>query len=434
MSELLGLFFAEFDNIVGPKVTHQVPDKFIASDVFTQVSDYIIPDNELCFKFITLNVEKCVIAGYPVRIENKKYHRNQLLFNVGVVVKPEADTGRFEPICRKLGETFKSLELENEYVFDQTKRAALPEILVQIFCDLKSNGECTTRFDSANIITLKILPALDPPGMIHDHEVPILVKEINPPLVKFWDLTLHQILPFLDGTNHVKKIAKLANVDSSFVKTCLRQLVYYNLVKMIDIFQFSNIYRINKTEQLQKLYVDVEFQDSCLSYLSFKTQSLKGSKGAFDLVFSIFCQMSSRPRVSEIVRQNATGLQNFNLSIKRIITFGLLNGIIARVHKYPVLTGKFDYAADLVNIDRSQFSLSMSPPTPLTALTSVVSSPAKFSSFSSMSAYNMEQHLVSMLDGKHSMDKICCEFEKSFHEMTEILSRLSHLHLTYLSM
>jgi hypothetical protein len=62
------------------------------------------------------NVEKFIIAGYPVRIENKKYHRNQLLFNVGVIIKPETDTSKYEPICRKLGEMLKSLEVRSLFI------------------------------------------------------------------------------------------------------------------------------------------------------------------------------------------------------------------------------------------------------------------------------------------------------------------------------
>lgn len=57
------------------------------------------------------HAEQWVIVGYPVRIENKKYHRNQLLFNLGFVLKQDANTSRFEPMCRKLGETLKILEV-----------------------------------------------------------------------------------------------------------------------------------------------------------------------------------------------------------------------------------------------------------------------------------------------------------------------------------
>jgi hypothetical protein len=276
---------------------------------------------------------------------------------------------------------------------------------------------------------LKILPSLDPPQIIYDHEVPVLIKDMSPQLVKFWDLTLHQIMPFLDGMNHVKKIAQLGNVDSSFVKTSLRQLVYYEMIRMVDTFQFSNLYRIHKPEQLQKLYSSDEFQQTCLLYISPKNGDLRGSKGALDLVFSIFCQISSRCSVAELVRRNSAGLQRFSVNIKRIIMFGLLNDIIARVHKYPVLTSKFDYTSPEFVVDRSnQFALSMSPPTSI--LSSGGSSPNTRLPFS-MNSYDMEHHLLSMLDGKHSMDRICCEFDKSLQEMNEILLRIPHItHLT----
>ncbi len=83
----------------------------VSAEHFAHFSDYVIPDNELCFRFITLPIDNNIIAGYPVRIENKKYHRNQLLFNLGIVLKGNAIPSRFEPVCKKIGQTLKALEV-----------------------------------------------------------------------------------------------------------------------------------------------------------------------------------------------------------------------------------------------------------------------------------------------------------------------------------
>lgn len=59
-----------------------------------------------------------------------------------------------------------------------------------------------------------------------------------------WDLSIQQILPYIDGHNYVKKIAELAKQDKEVVLTGIRHLVYYNCVYMSDIFQYTNMYRV----------------------------------------------------------------------------------------------------------------------------------------------------------------------------------------------
>ena len=46
----------------------------------------------------------------------------------------------------------------------------------------------------------------------------------------------------IDGSNHVKAISVLSQVDIETVKMLIQHLVHYRLVKLIDLFKFSNIY------------------------------------------------------------------------------------------------------------------------------------------------------------------------------------------------
>jgi hypothetical protein len=52
-----------------------------------------------------------------------------------------------------------------------------------------------------------------------------------------WDLALQEILPFMDGLRHVKRIAADSNVDIELVRACVRQLLFYRCASLIDIFQ-----------------------------------------------------------------------------------------------------------------------------------------------------------------------------------------------------
>lgn len=51
---LRAIWFAEFDNKVGPKITYQAPKAFLTPECFDEVSDFMITSPELCHKLITV--------------------------------------------------------------------------------------------------------------------------------------------------------------------------------------------------------------------------------------------------------------------------------------------------------------------------------------------------------------------------------------------
>ena len=53
--------------------------------------------------------------GCPVCIENAKYSRNALLFNVCFVLGPNVDTIRYEGVVKKLAGYLTSLEVKNQF-------------------------------------------------------------------------------------------------------------------------------------------------------------------------------------------------------------------------------------------------------------------------------------------------------------------------------
>lgn len=53
-------------------------------------------------------------------------------------------------------------------------------------------------------------------------------------------------------------------MDLEIVRLCIQHLLYYKVVALIDIFQYSNIYSANKT--ITKLAFDKGLQQRCLQY------------------------------------------------------------------------------------------------------------------------------------------------------------------------
>ena len=98
------------------------------------------------------------------------------------------------------------------------------------------------------------------PQDVHDHHVPVFTENRPAVAPAQWDLTTQRILPLIDGFRHVVQIAQESDVDIDLVKACLRNLIYYDVIKIIPLFLYSAIYVA--TPLMQKLYTDRHLQVS----------------------------------------------------------------------------------------------------------------------------------------------------------------------------
>ncbi len=76
---------------------------------------------------------------------------------------------------------------------------------------------------------------------------------------------IDRILPRIDGFRHVLAIATESKVDADIVKMVLQHLFYYGLIKIIDLFRFSNSYKA--THRLCKLANNPVRQQKCKAYM-----------------------------------------------------------------------------------------------------------------------------------------------------------------------
>ncbi len=169
---LVGVFYSEFDNILGPKITYQTPKGFLRSEVFDEVSDFIITCPELCHKLITFTHHNYTILGYPIALSNNKYHRNALLFNVGFVfdtsppppggggttTPPAYSDGTafeiypYQSVLRKLACMLETVEIESEFLFRADTKPALQPLIEQILSQLNASGECTLTISRCHVM------------------------------------------------------------------------------------------------------------------------------------------------------------------------------------------------------------------------------------------------------------------------------------------
>lgn len=179
---------------------------------------------------------------------------------------------------------------------------------------------------SSTTIHLNVVRVHPDPRPVKDYEVPILTgRSIIP---SQWDLTTQQVLPYIDGYRHVSKIALEADVEVSLVKACIQNMIYYGIINLIPIFQYSNTYVT--TPRLASITKE-PLRSECLRAVSSKESNLP----PFKTIFAMFASMQPNMTVKDICTQ--FNPSSVGIDEKKLVRFGLIRGILRRLQKYPVL-------------------------------------------------------------------------------------------------
>ncbi|XP_041047977.1 GATOR complex protein NPRL2 isoform X2 [Carcharodon carcharias] len=360
------VFFSEFHPTLGPKITFQVPEEYISRELFDTVQVYIITKPELQNKLITVTAMDKKLIGCPVCIEHKKYVRNALLFNLGFVCDAKAKTCSLEPIVKKLAGYLTTLELESGFISNEDSKQKLVPLMTIILEELNAHGECSLPIGTVS--------------QNRQHQDQVL------DLSSFWvdgsgwvkgrldhsECGKRQILPYIDGFRHIQKISAEADVELNLVRIAVQNLLYYGVVTLVPIFQYSNVYC--PTPRVQDLVDDKSLQEECLAYVTKpgpKRASLRD-------VFQLYCGLSPGTTARDLCSRYAQQLQQ--VDERKLIQFGLMKGLIRRLHKYPV------------KINRDERSR---PPR--------------------------------LYTGSHSYDEICCKTGISYKELDERLENDSNI-------
>ena len=202
-----------------------------------------------------------------MKIDHEKYARNAFYFNICFVCDHYCRSVQYEPIVKKLCEFLIMMEMQYSFLSNDDYRPRIQKMLNKIISDLNESKVCTITEEETSI-HLKIVKITDDPQEVFDHQVPVLKREFENMSLSECDLTTQQVLPFINGLHHVGKIAMMADVEIALVKSCIENLVYYNVVELLPLFKYSNIYMC--TRNLQKLARNQDFAQECLSYVALK--------------------------------------------------------------------------------------------------------------------------------------------------------------------
>ncbi|KAM0807702.1 putative Nitrogen permease regulator 2 [Seiridium cardinale] len=389
-----GIFYARFLPQEGTKVVAQSPPGCIVASQFTLhakpplidfdiLQEYIIPRKAFFNRFVTVNTpdNKYSILGYPVSIQHERYLRNEFIFNFGLVVESDCDFIPYERLVRRLALTFAEMEKQGGYLSSEGKvddgRRPIESLLEIVKEDLNNYGECMIPVDEANTINMKLFPYHPPPPPVRGWHVPVPKMKLTEIVDPTWDLTLQKLIPHIDGVNDVRRVAWLADVSLPLTKTALRHLLYYDTILLLDMFFFSGCYAprpaihdfISNRDGLI---------DECAGYVCIA--GLVPDDGAPDRPDA---SASTTPRPTNTKAPNTTGgsnrqpssnaplasqrISNYQLvklmttfcvgrsvmewiklhqdagfpvlsliDVRRLVQFGVIKGLLYRVHKYVV--------------------------------------------------------------------------------------------------
>jgi len=342
------IFFAEFHPTLGPRMRYQAPTNpsnrkdHVDKDFFDAISNYLIPKPELARRHLTLNVNGKKICGYSIIIDDVKYPRNQLMFNMCFVCYPWSRTVQFEPAIRKFSEYLVMLEKENEFISREEHTEELKTLMEEVYFQLNDKHKAIVQV-GRYMLNLKVVPNRTDPPPIHEWSVPVLLIDRN--LGKDdWDLTTKEILPLIDGKNYVKRIACLSRVKTDLVKACIQNLVYYRVVQCLDgIFMYSNEYMV--TPEVRLFRENKDFRKEFYRYLYYlddDDQPISSHPSdeishrvhftdIFKLITSFKKGTTCKDIMIEFFPEKKMGFDLF-----RLVSYLNLKGILKRVHRYPV--------------------------------------------------------------------------------------------------
>ncbi|KAI0975156.1 nitrogen permease regulator 2-domain-containing protein [Xylaria arbuscula] len=256
-----GIFYARFLPHEGTKIVAQSPQGCIVATEFTPhlkpplvdfdiVQEYIIPRKAFFNRLVTVNTPdgKHSILGFPVSIPHERYHRNEFLFNFGLVIESDVDQIPYERLVRRLAVTFAEMERQNGYLSCEGEvddgRRPIGSLLEIVKEDLNNYGECMIPVDEGNTINMKLFPYHAPPPPVHGWHVPVPKTKFADIVDSTWDLTLQRIIPHVDGVNDVRRIAWLADVSLPLTQNALQHLLYYDTILLLDMFFFGSCYAL----------------------------------------------------------------------------------------------------------------------------------------------------------------------------------------------
>jgi len=240
----------------------------------------------------------------------------------------------YSQIAAKIVSLLATLEVEEQFLVVPSKKEKLWRIFEYLVEGLKAKENCTIPIDDINVLHVsrcirrpvlggELVPRAAP------HLVPVPITPLGNVVNRDSDLAVQKVVPYMDGARSIRHIAHAADVDVDLVLRAVELMLARDSIGLVDVFQFSNIY--TPTQAISKLLRDPEMVDACLHDCWKGFQHLDSPRRD---VLDLYCKLRRDKRLSEVCKENWGKVRD--VDIRTFVTFGVLNGIIRRVHAYPV--------------------------------------------------------------------------------------------------
>lgn len=179
---------------------------------------------------------------------------------------------------------------------------------------------------------MKLFPIHKHPPPVKSWHVPISTMNFTEIMDDTWDLTMKKVIKHIDGIKDVRRIAHDADVALHLAKIALQHLLYYDSILMLDLFLFSNVYA--PTPEINDFLADRDgMQDECANYVYINGPRL--SNFYLCRLFTSLCTSRTLKEWLKLHIDQGFLVLNF-VDVRRFIQFGIIKGLIYRVHKYVV--------------------------------------------------------------------------------------------------
>ncbi|RDW87734.1 nitrogen permease regulator 2 [Coleophoma crateriformis] len=342
------IFFARFLPQEGTRVVYQSPPGSVVPEEgvdkprlfdFEVLSEYVIPRQAFCNRIVTIKDPdyKYHIIGHPVCIQDPKYERNEFMFNFCIVIRVDIKPTPYKTAVRRLAGHFTEMEIQSQFLsqIDESntqERRAIGPLLEIIKEDLNNYNECNVPVDDANTINMKLFTIHATPPHIKSWHVPIMKTKVNDIVDDTWDLSMQKVIKEIDGIKDVRRIAHDADVALNLTKIALRHLAYYETIIVLDMFLFGNIYQ--PTAEVKDFIDDKDdMQTECGNYCL-----INGPRIDNFYLCRLFTSLITGRTLKEWIKMHLD--QGFEIlkfvDVRRFIHYGLVKGLIYRVHKYAI--------------------------------------------------------------------------------------------------
>ncbi|KAI3654392.1 hypothetical protein MP228_001111 [Amoeboaphelidium protococcarum] len=369
------IWFTEFHLVQGPQIALSTEGRLTADGrraaVFDLVSDQLIPKHELTRRDCVARTEQYTIVGYPMLIQDSKYERNSMLFNLCLVLDGEDQCRWLLKLeayifaARRIAHYLEYLEQNSGFIFNlssEIQQKQLQQFMYYIQQQLNEGGELICQLDDSIPLTIQIPSymlnssvdedvALISDQKIQVHQVPVLMEIINYEdddygggldqqaqqhlvMDEFVDLTVQRVIPLIDGVLSISQIAKKCGIQVELVELCIKHFVSMGLVKLIEPCGVSKtqLYLVSKS-----VLQDQNILSNCLKFslpqhtADEDDNTTRDTLVTIEDVSAIFRSFAGGKSIEVVSKEHHELVRH--LDLRRLLSFAQLNGILAAVQR-----------------------------------------------------------------------------------------------------